>query len=80
MMGRTILPVNHTIDLSVQSMDAYLSLFGMNDQNISLIEQECNVTVSLHGNSLNILGSIDLPVPLKPSRIMRREDASPARN
>ena len=55
-MGRTILPVNHTIDLSVQSMDAYLSLFVMNDQNISLIEQECNVTVSLHGNSLNILG------------------------
>ena len=48
--------MNHTIDLSVQSMDAYLSLFGMNDQNISLIEQECNVTVSLHGNSLNILG------------------------
>lgn len=48
--------MNHTIDLSVQSMDAYLSLFGMNDQNISLIEQECNVNISLHGNSLNILG------------------------
>lgn len=54
--GRNILPLTHVLDLSEQSMDAYLSLFGLNDQNIALIEQECKVTVSLHENQLHILG------------------------
>ena len=31
--------------LSVDSMDAYMSLFGFNDQNVALIEQECGVTI-----------------------------------
>ncbi|MBQ9252103.1 MAG: PhoH family protein [Clostridia bacterium] len=48
--------MNHELDLSAQSMDAYISLFGLNDQNISLIEQECRVSVSLHGNALQISG------------------------
>lgn len=48
--------LNHELDLSAQSMDAYISLFGLNDQNISLIEQECRVSVSLHGNALLISG------------------------
>ena len=48
--------LNQTLDLSAQSMDAYLSLFGMNDQNISLIEQDCHVSISLHDNTLNIQG------------------------
>ncbi|MBQ9211852.1 MAG: PhoH family protein [Clostridia bacterium] len=48
--------MNHELDLSAQSMDAYISLFGLNDQNISLIEQECRVSVSLHGNALLISG------------------------
>ena len=40
-------------------MDAYVSLFGMNDQNISLLEQECGVSVSLRGNCLTLTGEED---------------------
>ena len=47
---------SQSIDLSMESMDAYVSLFGMNDQNISLLEKECGVSVSLRGNSLVISG------------------------
>ena len=42
--------------LSVDSMEAYMSLFGMNDQNVALIEQECGVTVALRGSELVITG------------------------
>lgn len=42
--------------LSVDSMDAYMSLFGMNDQNVALIEQECSVTIALRGAELAISG------------------------
>ena len=45
------------IELSADSMDAYVSLFGLNDQNVALIEQECNVTVALRHNHLSISGS-----------------------
>ena len=45
--------------LSVESMDAYMSLFGLNDQNMALIEQECNVTVALRGNELIISGEAE---------------------
>ena len=38
-------------------MDAYVTLFGLNDQNIALIEQECNVSVALRRNHLVITGS-----------------------
>ena len=44
------------IALNADSMDTYVSLFGMNDQNIALIEQECNVSVALRGNRLTIQG------------------------
>ena len=37
-------------------MDAYVSLFGLNDQNIALIEQECNVSIALRRNHLVITG------------------------
>ena len=37
-------------------MDAYMTLFGFNDQNVALIEQECSVTVSLRGAELHISG------------------------
>ena len=37
-------------------MDAYVSLFGLNDRNIALIEQECNVSVALRHNHLVITG------------------------
>ena len=50
------LPSLHRLDLSAQSMEAFLSLFGMNDQNITLIERECRVRISLHDNALQISG------------------------
>ena len=37
-------------------MDAYVSLFGLNDRNIALIEQECNVSVALRRDHLIITG------------------------
>ena len=43
--------------LSVDTMDAYMSLFGMNDQNVALLEQECGVTIALRGSELLINGS-----------------------
>lgn len=43
--------------LTADTMDAYISLFGLNDQNISLIEQECSVIVSIRGNCLQIQGN-----------------------
>ena len=42
--------------LSVDSMDAYMSLFGLNDQNVALIEQECGVSIALRGAELTITG------------------------
>ncbi|MBR2853084.1 MAG: PhoH family protein [Clostridia bacterium] len=37
-------------------MDAYVALFGLNDRNIALIEQECSVSVALRRNHLVITG------------------------
>ena len=51
------MPEDTDIELSADSMDAYVSLFGLNDQNIALIEQECNVNVALRHNHLVITGS-----------------------
>lgn len=51
--------LNREIELSADSMDAYVSLFGMNDQNIALLEQECGVTVALRDNRLIIQGTED---------------------
>ena len=51
------------LELSADSMDAYVSLFGLNDRNIALIEQECNVTVALRRNHLVITGeNIDIVI------------------
>ena len=48
--------VQRQFQLSVDSMDAYVSLFGLNDQNIVLLEQECEVSISLRENQLQIKG------------------------
>ncbi len=45
--------------LSVDSMEAYMTLFGFNDQNVALIEQECSVTIALRGAELAITGEED---------------------
>ena len=47
------------LTLSVDSMDAYMSLFGLNDQNVALLEQECGVTIALRGAELTITGEED---------------------
>ena len=44
------------LELSADSMDAYVALFGLNDRNIALIEQECSVSVALRRNHLVITG------------------------
>jgi phosphate starvation-inducible PhoH-like protein len=50
------LPEETELELTAESMDAYVSLFGLNDRNIALIEQECNVSVALRRNHLVISG------------------------
>ena len=43
--------------LSSDTMDAYIALFGLNDQNIAMIEQECSVSIALRENHLVLHGS-----------------------
>ena len=47
------------IPLSADNMDAYVALFGLNDQNITLIEMECGVSIALRGNRLVVQGEPD---------------------
>lgn len=42
--------------LSVDTMDDYMTLFGMNDQNAALIEQETGAVISLRGTELCLSG------------------------
>ena len=51
-----ILTESHQFPLDADFMDAYVSLFGLNDQNISLIEKECLVSVALRDHELLISG------------------------
>ena len=44
------------MQLSLEKMETYLALFGMNDRNMAALEQEMEVSVSLHGNELTIRG------------------------
>ncbi len=50
------MPPTRQVMLSVDTLDAYMSLFGTNDQNIALIESETGVSVSLRGTELCIAG------------------------
>jgi len=49
----------HEFELTTDSMDAVVSLFGLNDQNVSLIEQECHVHISLREHHMMISGDPD---------------------
>ena len=53
-----MLTLEQSIKLTLpdSSMEAYMSLFGMNDQHMALIEQECGVTAGLRGNVLTLVG------------------------
>ena len=56
MEGSNFLSQSLSFDLPIDSMDAYMTLFGMNDQNISLLEQECQVSIVLRGQKLIVSG------------------------
>ena len=67
------------IPLTLDSMDAHMSLFGLNDQNVALVEQECGVTVSLRGSELFLTGEAEdaglaESVILKLLEMIRRGD------
>lgn len=67
------------IPLTLDSMDAYMSLFGLNDQNVALVEQECGVAVSLRGSELFLTGEAEdaalaESVILKLLEMIRRGD------
>lgn len=42
--------------LTLDNMESYLSLFGMNDRNMAALEQELDVAISLRGQELQIQG------------------------
>ena len=67
------------IPLTLDSMDAYMALFGLNDQNVALVEQECGVAVSLRGSELFHTGEAEdaglaESVILKLLEMIRRGD------
>ena len=43
--------------LTLENMESYLSLFGMNDRNMAALEQEMNVAASLRGQELVLQGN-----------------------
>ena len=44
------------LQLTLENMESYLALFGMNDRNVAVLEQELNVMITLRGQELNIQG------------------------
>lgn len=45
------------LQLSLESMEAYLALFGMNDRNMAVLEQELEVSAALRQNELIFKGA-----------------------
>ena len=35
--------------LTLENMESYMTLFGMNDRNMAVLEQELNVMIALRG-------------------------------
>lgn len=50
--------LTHTrkLALTEETMDAWMSLFGLNDANIALLERELNVRISMRGSELAVTG------------------------
>jgi len=44
------------LQLTLENMESYMSLFGLNDRNMAALEQELNVTVSLREKELVVQG------------------------
>lgn len=42
--------------MTLENMETYLSLFGMNDRNMAALEQELNVAVALRGQEIQVQG------------------------
>ncbi len=47
------------MQLSLEHMESYRTLFGLNDRNMAALEQEMEVSVSLHGNELTVRGEAE---------------------
>ena len=47
------------MQLTLENMETYLSLFGMNDRNMAALEQECGVTVTLRGQEIHVQGEAE---------------------
>ena len=45
--------------LTLNGMDAYLALFGANERNVSLLEGELGVKLSLRGSEIKIEGETE---------------------
>ena len=48
--------MTHALTLSSESMEAYVSLFGMNDRNMAFLEQECGISAALRGDCIQLTG------------------------
>ena len=55
------MPEDTEIELTADSMDAYVSLFGLNDQNIALVKCQCGRSQVPYSESRVL--QIDLPNP-----------------
>ena len=67
------------IKLPVENSELALTLFGMNDQNAALLEQECGVSLALRGNELTLSGEAEdvalaQTVIVKLTEALRRGD------
>jgi len=68
------------LQLSLESMEAYLSLFGMNDRNMTALEQELDVMISLRGQEILVQGekesaALAEQVILKLTDMLRKGEA-----
>ena len=45
--------------LSLENMESYMTLFGMNDRHMAVLEQELNVSITLRGQELKIDGAAE---------------------
>lgn len=45
--------------LTLENMESYMTLFGMNDRHMAVLEQELNVMISLRGQELKIEGAAE---------------------
>ena len=52
--------------LSLENIDAYQKLFGMNDRNMAVLEQELSVVSALRGQELQFRGTLKMSRLQKP--------------